>query len=403
MGIALDRPAGEAGGPRRGPVVALVLTGGGARSAYQVGVLRALAQLMPRARNPFQIIVGTSAGAVAAGVLAAQAHVWRHAVAGLERVWSNFRTEQVFYVDAPHMVRSGLHWILSLLSGGLVLSPPKSILDTSPLRALLGVEVDCSGIRRSITRGHLRACALCATSYASGQSVAFFDGLPQVPEWSRVQHVGRRAELTLDHIMASVAIPLLFAPMKLGSEFFGDGSMRQLNPLSPAVHLGADRLLILGVRSPQSSGVDAARPATMPTPGEVLGFMLDTLFTDQIYGDLEHIDRMNQLVRAAPQSRGLRPIETLMIAPSVDPSEIAARYVADMPPGLRALLRVLGGRPEVPGHQLTSYLAFEAPYTRALIELGYQDAMRSRTTLRAFAAGERLQPASSAPGVTQLT
>lgn len=390
-------------GPRRRPVVALVLTGGGARSAYQVGVLRALAEILPRARNPFQIIVGTSAGAVAASVLAAEAHVWRQGVAGLLRVWSNFRTGQVFHVDTPHMVRSGLHWVLSLISGGLILSPPKSLLETGPLKALLAREIDCNGIRRSIARGHLRACALCATSYANGQSVALFDGVPELSDWTRAQHMGRRSELSQETIRASIAIPLLFTPVKLGDEYFGDGSMRQLNPLSPAVHLGADRLLILGVRSPQSSGVDAARPATMPTPGEVLGFMLDTLFTDQIYGDLEHIDRMNQLVRAAPQSRGLRPIETLMIAPSVDPSEIAARYVADMPPGLRALLRVLGGRPEVPGHQLTSYLAFEAPYTRALIELGYQDAMRSRTTLRAFAAGERLQPASSAPGVTQLT
>ena len=403
MERATDIPSRESLGPRRRPVVALVLTGGGARSAYQVGVLRALAEILPRARNPFQIIVGTSAGAVAASVLAAEAHVWRQGVAGLLRVWSNFRTGQVFHVDTPHMVRSGLHWMLSLISGGLILSPPRSLLETGPLKALLAREIDCNGIRRSIARGHLRACALCATSYANGQSVTFFDGVPELSEWTRAQHMGRRSELSQETIRASIAIPLLFTPVKLGDEYFGDGSMRQLNPLSPAVHLGADRLLILGVRSPQISGVDAARPATTPTPGEVLGFMLDTLFTDQIYGDLEHIDRMNQLVRAAPQARGLRLIETLMIAPSVDPSEIAARYVADMPPGLRALLRVLGGRPEVPGHQLTSYLAFEAPYTRALIELGYQDAMRSRTTLRAFVAGERLQPASSAPGVTQLT
>lgn len=402
MRMALDPPAEEAGGPRRRPVVALVLTGGGARSAYQVGVLRALAQMLPRARNPFQVVVGTSAGAVAASVIAAEAHAWRQGVAGLERVWSNFRTEQVFYVDAPHMVRSGLHWILSLLSGGLVLSPPKSLLDTSPLRALLGHEVDCGNIRRSIARGHLRACALCSTSYASGQSVAFFDGLPQVSEWSRVQHVGRRTELTLDHLMASVAIPLLFAPIKLGSEYFGDGSMRQLNPLSPAIHLGADRLLIIGVSSQQGSGVDGKTVPSMPTPGEVFGFMLDTLFTDQIYGDLEHLERINQLVRAEPQIRTVRRIETLMIAPSVDPNQIVAQYIAEMPRGLRALLRVLGGRPEVSGHQLTSYLTFEAPYTRALIELGYRDALQARSALQAFVGGERLPTVVTSPAITSL-
>lgn len=390
------KPTATGSAADRRPVVALVLTGGGARSAYQIGVLRALAQMLPRARNPFQIIVGTSAGAVAASVLAAQAHLWRQGVAGLERVWANFRTEQVFYVDGPHMVRSGLHWILSLLSSGLVLSPPKSLLDTSPLRALLGREVDISGIRRSIERGHLRACALCATSYATGESVAFFDAAAQVSEWSRVQHVGRRSELTLDHIMASVAIPLLFAPLKLGSEFFGDGSMRQLNPLSPAIHLGADRLLIIGVNSPEGSGTDSSRPAAMPTPGEVFGYMLDTLFTDQIYGDLEHIERINQLVRAVPQTRAVRAIETFMMAPSTDPSDIAARHVADMPHGLRALLRVLGGRPEVSGHQLTSYLTFEAPYTRALIELGYEDAMQRREPLTAFVSGETAVAAAAA-------
>src|ERR1700688_4398517 len=144
------------------PVVGLVLTGGGARSAYQVGVLRALAELLPRARNPFPIIVGTSAGAVAAGVLAAEAHQWRRAVVGLEEVWANFRAEQVFRVDPWHMARAGLHWLFSLVSGGTMAAPPKSMLDNTPLRELLSAHVDWSGVRRSIERGHLQALALCA-------------------------------------------------------------------------------------------------------------------------------------------------------------------------------------------------------------------------------------------------
>src|SRR5580693_4852432 len=228
------------------PLIGLVLTGGGARSAYQVGVLRALAQLLPRARNPFPIIVGTSAGAVSAGVLAAEAHQWRRAVVDLEEVWRNFRAEQVFRVDPWHMLRAGLHWLLSLVSGGTMVAPPKSMLDNTPLRELLGSHVDWSGVRRSIERGHLRALALCATSYASGHSVAFYDGIESLSEWSRVQRIGRHARLTLDHLMASVAIPLLFPPMPLGHEYFGDGAMRQLNPMSPAIHLGAQRLLIIG-------------------------------------------------------------------------------------------------------------------------------------------------------------
>jgi NTE family protein len=389
-------------GPR--PAVGLVLTGGGSRSAYQIGVLLALAELLPRSRNPFQIIVGTSAGAVAASVLAAEAHHWRRAVAGLERVWGNFRSGQVFHVDAPHMLRAGAHWVLALISGGMVLAPPKSLLDNTPLRELLGKHVDCAGISRSIARGHLRAFALCSTSYSTGQSVAFYDGIDSINDWSRVQRIGRRTQLTLDHLMASVAIPLLFPPIRIDEDYFGDGAMRQLHPLSPAIHLGADRLLIIGVRARRAAGVTVNRLQTlMPSPGEIFGYMLDTLFTDQIYGDLEQLERINTLVHAAPQvTRGERMVETLMLAPSVDPREIAARHAAEIPPGLRALLRVIGGR-DASGYQLASYLTFESGYTRALIELGYRDALEARGALLAFMGGEKLPQVMTAAGVAQAT
>jgi NTE family protein len=307
----------------------------------------------------------------------------------------------VFHVDPVHMVRAGMHWILALASGGLVLTPPKSMLDNSPLRQLLGVHIDFAGIRRSIARGHLRAVALCSTSYVTGHSVAFYDGIEACGEWSRVQRIGRRTELTLDHLMSSAAIPLLFPPMRLGDEYFGDGAMRQLNPLSPAIHLGADRLLIIGVRARQSAGVSVTRTQPMmPSPGEIFGYMLDTLFTDQIYGDLEQLEKINELVKLAPQAAvGSRHVETLMLAPSVDPREIASRHGAELPRGLRALLRVIGGR-DASGFQLASYLTFESGYTRELIELGYRDAMEARVALDAFMSGEKTpQVVATAPGV----
>ncbi len=351
----MDSLAETALRPGYRPTLGLVLTGGGARSAYQVGVLLALAELWPRSRNPFQIIVGTSAGGVAAGVLAAEAHQWRRAVAGLERVWANFRSSQVFHVDSRHMLRAGAHWVLALMSGGLVLAPPRSMLDNTPLRELLGTHVDCAGIRRSIERGHLRAFALCSTSYGTGHSVAFFDGVDSIPDWARVQRVGCRTELGVDHVMASAAIPLLFPPIRIGEEYFGDGAMRQLHPLSPAIHLGADRLLIIGVRARRAAGVTVNRHQSV-----------------------------------------------MMLAPSVDPREIAGRHVREMPRGLRALLRVIGGR-DTSSYQLASYLMFEAGYTRALIELGYRDAMEARGGITAFMSGEKLPTVMTAAGVAQAT
>jgi NTE family protein len=220
-----------------------------------------------------------------------------------------------------------------------------------------------------------------------------------------VQRLGRRCEFTLDHLMASVAIPLLFAPVKIGDDYFGDGAMRQLHPLSPAVHLGADRLLIIGVRARRAAGVTVNRlQASMPTPGDIFGYMLDTLFTDQIYGDLEQLERINVLVHTAPQAtRGARYVETLMLAPSVDPRQLAAQHAAEIPGGLRALLRVIGGRDTAGGYQLASYLTFEAGYTRALIELGYHDAMEARGALLAFMSGAKLPAVMTSPGVAQAT
>ena len=368
----------------------LILPGGGARAAYQIGVLKALSDLMPaRTTNPFPIVVGTSAGAINATALAIFAHRYKVAVGNLERVWRNFEVPQVFESDAVTMFRSGLRWLLSATSGGWLLPPPPSLLNNAPLRVLLQNNFDFSRIDRCIDEGYLDALAISAASYSNSRSVFFFQSAPDKKPWTRVRHAGEPAAITLDHLMASVAVPFLFPAVAMGNEFYGDGSMRQSSPFSPAIHLGADRVIVIATRTgdKQHSFV----PARGPSFGQIFGYMLDALFSDGLYADFERMSQINKIVKqmGPMEINGvtMRAVEMLVIMPSKDLSEIARRHINCLPRSLRVLLRSMGAL-NSSGSELMSYIMFQSAYTRELIELGYQDAMAQSNKLLDFLKGQ---------------
>jgi NTE family protein len=370
---------------------ALVLPGAGARGAYQIGVLKAIGGLLPeREPNPFSVICGTSAGAINAAVLAGRAANFERAVADMEHVWANFAASQVYRADDWTMLKTSLHWLAAATLGGLGVRNPASLLDNTPLRELLAQNVRFEGIRRSIEQGHLDAVAVTASAYATARSVTFFEGRPELTSWTRVRRIGRATRLNVDHLMASAAVPFVFPPVQIGGEFYGDGSMRHRAPLSPAIHLGADRMLVVGVRDerPDAEPPVGAKPEP-PTFAHLGGYMLDTLFMDGLYTDLERLSRTNRILEQLGDCKlsgtlaGLRPLHTLVIVPRQDLRSLAAEFVHELPRGVRVLLRGLGARSNS-GLQLVSYLLFESGFTRALIDMGYRDAMEMEDELRAF-------------------
>jgi NTE family protein len=370
---------------------ALVLPGAGARGAYQVGVLKAVASMLPAgAPNPFAIIAGTSAGAINAAVLAGRAANFERGVNEMEQVWANFHANQVYRTDGWAMLKSSLRWLVAIVFGGLGVRNPHSLLDNSPLRELLERNVRFAAIARAIDQGQLDAIAVTASGYTTARSVTFFQGRPEFKPWVRVRRIGRPTRLDIDHLMASAAVPFVFPPVRIGGEYYGDGSMRHRAPLSPALHLGADRLLVIGVRDEQPDpepGADVV--AVEPTLAHLAGYMLDTLFMDGLYTDLERISRTNRIVEQLGPGRlsgslaELRPIQTLVVVPKEDIRDVAARYAHELPRGVRLLLRGLGASSKS-GLQLVSYLLFEPGFTRALIDMGQRDALAMEDALRSF-------------------
>jgi len=371
------------------PKVGLIMTGGGARAAYQVGVLRALAELLPaEVNNPFPIICGTSAGAINAAVLAMNAGDFRRGVRRLMAVWKNFRVHHVYRADPWGAFANSARWIYTVLTGGAFDQRPVSLLDNAPLAVLLGRQLEFPAIQRAIDAGHLAAFSVTCSGYTSGQSVTFFQGVPSLQPWQRARRIGVPMPITLDHLLASSALPFIFPPVHINREYFGDGSMRQIAPVSPALHLGADRLLVVGVGRQQQQP-ERVRSETHPSLAQIAGHALNSIFLDSLEVDLERLQRINRTIEMIPpdtlerSNYPLHQVEFRVITPSEELERIAVTHAGELPLTIRMLLRMVGAlRPS--GANLLSYLLFERSYCRALIRLGYQDTMARKDELTAF-------------------
>jgi NTE family protein len=368
----------------------LVLTGGGARAAYQVGALRALVELFGNGPLPFPVVCGVSAGAINGSSLAAEADDFPGAVKHLTDTWLSLTPEHVYRTDALSLVSIGSGWFRGLTAGGT--QPPRRynhLLDTAPLRELLGREIRFDGIRENVERGLVRGVAVSATNYETGTSVTFFDGAPDLNPWARSRRMGIRTPITLDQVMASASIPIFFPPVQVGRSWFGDGGVRLTAPMSPALHLGADRVLVIGIRHPRTAEEtvelnEAAQRDDLPL-SQILGVLMNAVFLDSLEPDIERVERVTEMLDRIqrPADSHLRPVHILLLQPSQDLASLAADQVMRFPRTLRFLLKGLGVS-QNGGADLLSYLAFEQQYIERLVTLGYEDTRARFDEIREF-------------------
>ena len=381
----------------------LVLTGGGARAAYQVGVLSAIMELLDpdwhsRFQNPFHIICGTSAGAINAAALACRADRPHLGVRRIRRLWSSLNTDMIYRADAPGLIRTGVRWLgllsLGWMYSGLTRKRPTSLLDNSPMQALLGRVLDFQHLRANLESGALSALAITASGYTSGEHLTFYQAHTPIEPWHRYLRLAIPTPIGIDHLMASSAIPFVFPARQVQvhgkGEWCGDGSMRQLAPISPAIHLGAHRVLVIGTGFRDDTHPENREDSPpYPSLAQVGGHALASIFLDGLSSDVERLQRMNALMELAGDEGGgsLRRVDVLTITPSQSLDLMALEHLQDMPAQARALFRVLGvssdpGRPG--GGSLMYYLLFESSYTKRLIELGYADTMQRNDEVIAF-------------------
>ncbi|MBT5855412.1 patatin-like phospholipase family protein [bacterium] len=363
----------------------IVLTGGGARGAYQAGVLRGLAALSAEKskENPFKVITGVSAGAINGAYLAAHCDDIMNATQFLWDMWSTVHTEKIFRSDPISLGRITFRWIMELSTGGFFQKKKsRALLDTTPLYDYIRKEIAFNDIQKRVKEGHLHALAVSALNYSTGFSRTFFQGDASIQPWERTRRKGERMKIKPEHILASAAIPLLFPPVKVGGHYFGDGSLRNYTPLSPAIKMGANKLIVISVRQREVGQLE--EEMAKPTLGRIIGVVLNSVLMDAIDLDHERLTRINKTLRAVDGQRTdvLNPIDVITIRPSVDIAEIAKEEMSKMPLTIRHLIKGLGNEGEA--SDLISYLLFEPAFTQRLLELGYKDVMDKKEELYPF-------------------
>ena len=367
----------------------LVLPGGGARGAYQVGVLKAISNIQGNLKkSPFDIISGTSAGAINASMICSGIEDFDKSVLELENIWGNFSTNQIYRTDKAFMLRQSFHWLLTLVSGGFLTENPRSLLDNQPLRELLKVAVDFESINHNISSGALDALIVTAASYEQKKSISFFETHTNVESWHKVGRSSRKTEINIEHLMASVALPFVFPSVRIHGEHYGDGAMRQETPLSPVIRLGASHLLIISTETSKDNDMNSPEK-DYPNFSEIGGYILDGLFSGSLYSDLERLDRINQVIalnenkKVQTNTKELKHIDYLVISPSIDFSEFTKNCYEDMPFSLRMLFKGIGIKKDS-NSDLLSFLLFESSFSRSLIDLGFNDAMKKKEEIKDF-------------------
>ena len=369
--------------------VGLVLSGGGARAAYQVGVLKAISRLLPNEHgNPFDIISGTSAGAINAVALASYAGHYRLGIRQLERIWKNFSCDQVFRSNFTSVFSWSMKFVMNTLFNYKA-GEPVSLLDNTPLKQLLKKFISFDNIQKAIDNKDLHALSVTASGYSTGESVSFFQGHNSLKNWQRLRRIGVRSRINLNHLLASSAIPTVFPAVKINREFFGDGAIRQLAPISPVLHLGANKILVIGVSGDNHKRKPREIMTHYPSMGKIMNHMFNAAFLDSMESDVERLTRINNTISKIPDeiilSQGipLRPVELLEISPSESIDDIAARHARELPRSLKFFFKTnTVGQKSSSG--VLSYLLFERGFCRDLIQHGYEDAMKQKEEILRF-------------------